>query len=625
MTDADLKLASEFPTPTRDDWMKLVETVLKGAPFDKKLVSTTADGIRIEPVYPRRDDRAALAGRLAGAPWRVTQRVDHPDPATANAQALEDLENGATGLTLVFAGAIGARGFGLPPTAEAISAALASVVLDAVALDFDLGPDATDVPGAFAELVEQLGIEPAKLDVRFGLDPLGAAAVRGGLPKAWDKLAPEFAAEVAALAKAGFRGPFAVADGRPVHDAGGSEAQELAFVLAAGVAYLRALEAGGIALEDARRFISARLVADADQFLTMAKFRALRRLWARVEAACGLTPAPLRIAGETAWRMMTRRDPWVNLLRGTVATFAAGTGGADDLTVLPFTAALGLPDPFARRMARNTQVVLLEESHLDKVADPAAGAGGIEALTDELIAHAWTLFQEIEAAGGLAKALESGLIQQKVGLSRAQHAKAVARRKEPITGVSEFPLIAEAAVAVLDVKPAMPAGGALEVAFAPLQPGRLAEPFEALRDASDAALAKTGTRPKLFLANLGPIAAFTARATFAKNFFEAGGIETISNDGFTADGKTDIAALVAAFQASGAPVACICSSDAIYAEEAATAAAALKAAGAKHLWLAGKLAPELEAPVKEAGVAGFISLGADVLAVLGEAHKVIGV
>ncbi|ALK10403.1 methylmalonyl-CoA mutase subunit beta [Blastochloris viridis] len=625
MTDADLKLASEFATPTRDDWMKLVETVLKGAPFDKKLVSFTADGIRIEPVFPRRADRAALAGRTAGTAWRVVQRVDHPDPAKANAQALEDLENGATGLTLVFAGAIGARGFGLPPTPQAISTALGAVVLDAIALDFDLGPEAAAVPGAFAALVAELGVAPAALDVRFGLDPLGSAAVRGGLAKPWPQLAPAFAAEVAALASAGFRGPFAVADGRPVHDAGGSEAQELAFVLAAGVAYLRALEAGGIPLDDARRFVYARLVADADQFLTQAKFRALRRLWARVEAACGLTPLPLRIAGETAWRMMTRRDPWVNLLRGTVATFAAGTGGVDDLTVLPFTSALGLADPFARRMARNTQVVLIEESHLDAVADPGAGAGGLEALTDELIAHAWTLFQQIEAAGGLAKALETGLIQDKVGLTRAEHHKAVARRKEPITGVSEFPLIAENEVAVPAVEPVVLPQATLAVTFEPLHPGRLAEPFEALRDASDRALATAGARPRLFLANLGPIAAFTARATFAKNFFETGGIETVSNDGFATDGTTDLAALVAAFQASGAPVACICSSDPIYAEEAAAAAAALTAAGAKHLWLAGRLAAELEGPVKAAGVAGFVFVGADLLAVLGEAHRIIGV
>jgi methylmalonyl-CoA mutase len=621
----DLALASDFPAATRDDWLKVVENVLKGAPFDRKLVSATADGIRIEPIYPRRADRAPIAGRAAGAPWRVMARVDIPDPAGANAQALEDLEGGATGLTLVFNGAIGARGFGLPASAEAISAALADVVLDAVAIDFDLGPEAKAAPGIFAALVAGLGVDAAALDVSFGIDPLGAAAVRGGLADAWPALAADFAAEIAALAKAGFRGPFAVADGRPVHDAGGSEVQELAFVMAAGVAYLRALEAGGIPLEEARRFVYARLAADADQFLTMAKFRALRRLWARVEAACGLDPAPLRIVGETAWRMSTRRDPWVNLLRSTVASFAAGAGGADGLTVLPFTAALGLPDAFARRMARNTQIVLIEESHLAKVADPAAGTGGIETLTDELATRAWALFQEIETAGGLAEALQAGLVQAKVAATRAEHAKAIARRKEPVTGVSEFPLIAEAEVAVLDVAPVTLQAAPLAVAFAPLLPGRLAEPFEALRDAADRHLEKTGTRPKLFLANLGPIAAFTARATFAKNFFEAGGIETVSNDGFVADGGTDLAALAAAFKASGAAVACICSSDALYVEEAVAAAAALKAAGAAHLWLAGKPAPELEGPVKEAGVGGFIFMGADVLAVLAEAHKVIGV
>ncbi|BBF94429.1 methylmalonyl-CoA mutase subunit beta [Blastochloris tepida] len=621
----DLALASDFPAATRDDWLKVVENVLKGAPFDRKLVSATADGIRIEPIYPRRADRAPIAGRAAGAPWRVMARVDIPDPAGANAQALEDLEGGATGLTLVFNGAIGARGFGLPASAEAISAALADVVLDAVAIDFDLGPEAKAAPGIFAALVAGLGVDAAALDVSFGIDPLGAAAVRGGLADAWPALAADFAAEIAALAKAGFRGPFAVADGRPVHDAGGSEVQELAFVMAAGVAYLRALEAGGIPLEEARRFVYARLAADADQFLTMAKFRALRRLWARLEAACGLDPAPLRIVGETAWRMSTRRDPWVNLLRSTVASFAAGAGGADGLTVLPFTAALGLPDAFARRMARNTQIVLIEESHLAKVADPAAGTGGIETLTDELATRAWALFQEIEAEGGLAAALQAGSVQAKVAATRAEHAKAIARRKEPVTGVSEFPLIAEAEVTVLDVAPVTLQAAPLAVAFAPLLPGRLAEPFEALRDAADRHLEKTGVRPKLFLANLGPIAAFTARATFAKNFFEAGGIETVSNDGFVADGGTDLAALAAAFKASGAAVACICSSDALYAEEAVAAAAALKAAGAAHLWLAGKPAPEQEGPVKEAGVGGFIFMGADVLAVLAEAHRVIGV
>ena len=203
----------------------------------------------------------------------------------------------------------------------------------------------------------------------------------------------------------GFKGPFAVADGRVIHDAGGSEVQELAFVLAAGVAYLRAMESAGVALEDAQGMIYARLAADADQFLTMAKFRALRLLWARIEQACGLTPKPSFIAADTAWRMLTQRDPYVNMLRATMATFSAGLGGANAITVLPHTLALGLPDPFARRVARNTQLVLLEESNLAKVSDPAAGSGGIETLTQQLCEAAWALFQEIEKAGGVFAAL----------------------------------------------------------------------------------------------------------------------------------------------------------------------------------------------------------------------------
>src|SRR5262249_39055509 len=184
----------------------------------------------------------------------------------------------------------------------------------------------------------------------------------------------------------------------------------------------------GVALGDARRMICLRLAADADQFLTTAKFRALRKLWARVEEACGLSSAPVFIAAETAWRMMTRHDPFVNMLRGTVALVAAGPGGADSIAVVPHTAAVGLPDGFARRIARNTQLILLEESNLAKVADPAAGAGGLESVTHDLCVAAWSLFQEIEKAGGAAAALAQGLIQAKVATVRAEREKAVARR-----------------------------------------------------------------------------------------------------------------------------------------------------------------------------------------------------
>jgi methylmalonyl-CoA mutase len=392
--------------------------------------------------------------------------------------------------------------------------------------------------------------------------------------------------------------------------------QELAFVLAAGAAYLRAIEDAGVALEDARGMIYARLSADADQFLTMAKFRALRLLWARIEQASGLAPKPLFIAADTAWRMLTQRDPYVNMLRATIATFSAGLGGANAITVLPHTQALGLPDPFARRVARNTQLVLLEESNLAKVSDPAAGSGGIETLTRQLCEAAWGLFQETEKAGGIFAALEQNLIQRKVAATRTVREQNIARRKEVLTGATEFPNLHEAHVAVLDVKPIELAPyGEARFKFDALPPMRLAAPFERLRDRSDRVFRERGARPKIFLANLGTAADFTARAAFAKSFFGTGGIEAVDSEGFT-----DPAALAAAFKASGAALACLCSSDKVYAGQAVAAAQALQAAGARHIYLAGRPG-EQEAALRAAGVGDFIYAGGDALAALQEAYR----
>src|SRR5204862_8142319 len=268
------------------------------------------------------------------------------------------------------------------------------------------------------------------------------------------------------------------------------------------VAYLRAIEAAGVSPEDAQGMVYARLSADADQFLTLAKFRAARLLWARVEQACGLTPKPLFVAADTAWRVLTQRDPYVNMLRATMATFSAGLGGANSITVLPHTLALGLPDPFARRAARNTQLVLLEESNLAKVGDPAAGAGGIGTLTRELCESAWALFQETEKAGGIFASLEQNLIQQKVAATRKAREANIAKRRDVLTGASEFPNLHEADVAVLDAKPiVLSSYGEAKFKFDPLPPMRLAAPFEALRDKSDTRLKRDGARPRIFLAN----------------------------------------------------------------------------------------------------------------------------
>ena len=622
MTEAPtepLPLAAEFPPVTRDDWLKLVQAALKGAPFTR-LVAKTHDGLAIEPIYPRRADALAVAGRPPAAPWRVMQRVDHPDPAAANGEALHDLENGATGLSLVFAGAIGSYGYGLPAGADALARALDGIVADAgIALDLDLSIPAREAPLHLAAWVKQRGIDPAAVQLRCGLDPLRSLAADGASPLHWPELCALLVRLVTELADQGFRGPFAVADGRVIHNAGGSEAQELAYVLATGVAYLRALEDGGIALDDARRMIFFRLSADAEQFLTMAKFRALRRLWARVEQACGLPPRAAFVAAETAWRMMTKRDPHVNMLRTTIAAAAAGLGGADAITVLPFTMAAGLPDRFARRVARNSQLILLEESNLARVADPATGSGAIEALTDQLCRAAWSLFQEIETAGGACAALEAGLIARKVGEVRAARAAAVATRKDVLTGTSEFPNIAETEAAVLDVAPVPMAPLVTTALRAPPLPRiRLAEPFEALRDASDRMLAAEGARPRVFLAHLGTPADFTARATFARNFFEAGGIEAMPHEG--APGP---AALAAAFRDSGAKLACLCSSDEVYAREALAAAKAVASAGAAHIYLAGK-PHDLADALVQAGVGTFIIAGGDALAVLRGAYAILG-
>jgi methylmalonyl-CoA mutase len=619
MSDAEEPaFAAEFPAATREAWRKLVDGVLKGAPFDKRLVARTYDGLAIQPLYERAADVRPVAARALGAPWTVMQRVDHPDPAAANEQALHDLENGATGLTIVFKGSLNADGYGLEGSAETLGRVLDGIYLDAgVVIDFNVSAETRDASRHFAALVKSRGIAPETVEMRASLNPLGhlAATGEGG----WKKIAPAFATQVGELAGQGFRGPFAVADGRVIHNAGGSEAQELAFALASAVTYLRALEASGIALDAARRMIYFRLAADADQFLSIAKFRSVRKLWARVEQACGLAPMPTHVAAETAWRMMTRRDPYVNILRTTVAVVAAGFGGADAITVLPFTAALGLPDAFARRIARNTQLVLLEESNLARVSDPTAGAGGIEDLTAQLCAAAWSMFQEIEKAGGADAALEQGLIQGKVTSTRAEREKNVARRKDALTGTSEFPDIHEATVHVLDIAPHPPSQGGTEPArFAALPRTRLAEPFEKLRDASDRLLAATGARPKVFLANLGKLSDFTARTLFARNFFEAGGIEAVSNDGFAS--RDD---MIAAFKASGAKLVCLCSSDKVYAAEAAEAAKSLKAAGANPVYLAGRPG-ELESALKAAGVQDFIYVGCDVVATLQAAHASLG-
>jgi len=615
---AELPLARDFPSADEAAWKTLVEKALKGTPF-ASLESKSYDGIVIEPLYARAKDADVVPGRAPASPWTVMQRIDIADGKTASRQILDDLNNGANGFSLVFQGSVGDYGYGLPQSEAVLKDALEGVHLDwGVPVELQLGPMCKDGALMLANLVQEKGVAPSKANIRFGFDPIGILAANGWNRFKWPEMADIFANLVAEMMEQGFAGPMAVGDGRPVHAAGGSEAQELAFALSAALTYVRAAHEAGVSLDAARRLIFFRLATDQNQLLTTAKFRALRKLWSRIEEACELAPEPAYVAAETAWRMMTKRDAYGNIVRGTIAALAAAVGGANAVTVLPFSAALGLPDAFARRVARNTQTILLEESNLYRVTDPSAGSGAIEALTDELCRIAWRLFQDIEKAGGPAKALRDGLIQREVAKVRTAREAATARRKDPLVGTTDFPDLAEEPVAVLEAPPSALFDESGELTVEPLQRMRLAEPFEALRDKSDAYLAKHGKRPKIFLACLGRPADFNARASFAKSLFEAGGINAIAPE--TAQSRDE---MLKSFKASSAKLACLCSSDKVYGSEGADAAKALAAAGATHIYLAGKPG-DLETELKSAGVTDFVSAGADALAVLHGAYAHLG-
>ncbi|WP_405911812.1 methylmalonyl-CoA mutase subunit beta [Streptomyces sp. NBC_00963] len=621
LPDNGFPLAAGFPHATHEQWQRLVEGVLRksgkdvpGTAAEEALCTALDDGLVVQPLYTAPDGGggeqsgatapAGLpgfapftrggtpAGRVAGG-WDVRQRHSRPDASRTNAAVLADLENGVSSVWLTVGDA------GVP--VAGIGAALEGVHLDLAPVVLEAGAEFDGAARELLRLFDERGVAPEAALGSLGADPLGHAARTG----AHDAVAGHTAQAVALAELCHQRYPQVralVVDALPYHSAGGSAAQELGCSLATAVAYLRGLTAAGLDVAAACGQLEFRYAATADQFLTIAKLRAARRLWARVAEASGAPAAGAQHQhAVTSPVMMARRDPWVNMLRTTVACLAAGTGGADAVTVLPFDHTLGLPDDFARRIARNTSTILVEESHLARVIDPAGGSWYVERLTDELAQAAWEWFQEIERAGGQEQALRSGLIAGRLAATWERRSEKLAARSEPVTGVSEFPQLVERTV-VRDPAPAAPGGGLPVV--------HRDDAFEALRARSDAHLAATGARPRVFLATLGPAAAHTARAGFAANLFQAGGIEPVNGP---VPGAPDTAA--AAFADAGTTLACICSSDTVYAEQAADTAAALKAAGARQVFLAGRPGDRRDAYLAS-GVDEFVFAGGDVVAVL---------
>lgn len=645
-----------FYSYDEEAWWAAVDKALKGAPRER-LFDKTEDGLEIAPLYRRRADVPARALRTGGRDWSVVQRIDIPDASLANAQILEDLEGGASGIEIVFSSAVEAHRTGVSiDNMQDLERLLDGVQPELIDLRLEGGRENAEILALVLAYLEKQKVDLAGVRISAGFNPVGWVATHGRM-LASTANADAYLRDVAiSVDRLGSPARLFKADGHVWHGAGATPAQELAFVLASAARYLRVLEGTGLPPERWADRLSVSLVADADQFGTIAKARALRALWACLLDGAELPQTPAKLHMCTSFRMLTRKDPWVNLLRNTVAAFAAGIGGADSICVLPHTFAVGLPDGFARRLARNTQSILLEESNLGKVIDPAAGAGAIEDRTEKLSLAAWELFQEIEAAGGIAQALREGIVQDRIAASGAALQKSVARRLRPITGVSEFPDLSEKNVTVLNapqqnvagrhpatnlpepgpgtwfdaVRQAALAGTSLPdlsprveqmpgvIDIAALEPFRLSEPFEALRAAADDQAAASGTSPQVFLASLGTLAQFSARATWTANAFAAGGIRAAGPSV-----HASLEDLVAAFLESGASLACVVSSDEVYETEAEAAARALMEAGAEFVYLAGRPGGREEA-YRAAGVGAFLYAGCDLLNLLEEAHAKLG-
>lgn len=475
------RLTDGFPARSYEDWLAAATKSLEGQDFEAELVAHTLDGIRIAPIHARLaagDTGTGYLGRSQAGGWTIDQRHADPDSKSVNAAVLEDLAAGAGAVTLQLA--VPGQ-FGLPARLDAIAAALAGVQLDVVSIGLRAGDQYIGAAQCLAALWEEQRVAGVRCRAALSADPLGHLARTGALEtELWSSL-EVLAHFVRQNVDVWPATTLLLADGLPYHEAGASEAEELAGMIATLVEYLRALDYEDLRPDRALRTVVAGLAADVDLFLTLAKFRAARLLIARVADACGAGHAAraVRLHATTSERMLTRQDPQSNTLRTTVAAAGAILGGTDSLAVLPHCWAIGRPDAAARRLARNTQIVLMEESALGRVEDPAGGSGYVDRLTSDLATAAWDIFQSIEADGGMAKTLLSGSFAERVARTAARRSAEVSDGRRAITGVTSFAPKSEVVPALPPHPPAPPVerAGTRVRAFAP---SRLPAHFETI-------------------------------------------------------------------------------------------------------------------------------------------------
>ncbi|MBN1212982.1 MAG: acyl-CoA mutase large subunit family protein [candidate division Zixibacteria bacterium] len=707
----DERLLNEFEVPRYDTWCTEVERLLKGAPFEKRMLTETYEGITLQPLYCKKDTenivevaslpgfapylRGSKAYRNGEKTWEIAQELSYPTAEEFNRAVCNDLKCGLTAVTLPLDEAsrqgydpdtavngVGRGGVSLA-TYEDFKKALEGVNLDRVPVFIRAGTCGVSLLALYIALAMERGVNPAALNGAVALDPLGELAVSGKLPLSLAGLYDEMTA-MTFWASENAPGVGTVwIHGEPYNDAGANAVQELAFVLAAAVEYLRELEKRGLEIETSLPHFRFSMGLGTNFFMETAKFRAARLLWNRVLQACKVSDdrRVLLLHGRSSRYYQTKLDPYVNLLRLTTEAFSGAIGGADSLEVAPFDEMLRPTNEFSRRLARNIQIILKDEAKLAKILDPAGGSWYVEKLTHEIAEKTWRLFKEIENKGGMCKALIDGMPQDEIKKTAAKRAAAFAVRKDILVGANKYPspteqplevkeidytsLKADRAQTVRKLKSApghkraeviletIVESGALKykelmpeliaavqfgatcgevkktlhncskdvLTVTPIPSQRAAEPFENLRSAVEKHRVEKGSL-KVFLATLGPVGAYMPRLDFAASFFEVGGFEVVRTGGYeTADDAADSAL------ASGAEIVVICGLDSAYVEGAPVIARKVKKDKPKTIIVLAGLPTDdkLKKLFTDAGVDRFIHIKADLLEVLSEVAAQSGV
>ena len=670
------ELPGNLKSANKDEWRSLVDKALGGKSFDAALTSKTGDDITIQPLYAKGDAPEGLAvpagtdSEVGDRPWQIIELIDIPDLKAANEQIRLGFDSGASGLSIAVNDDIPYGSAALPlNNVSDYRALFDGADLSGKSIYFSNGQTSIANAAAFLAYLQAEKIDPASVSGSFAFDPIGLYAATAIWPVNFIEAFEDWRDASAAIINNPTKMTPFMAAGRVWQQAGATEAMELALTLAAVLTYARALEESGLTIDQSFDAISASLTVTSDIFLSTAKLRAGRLMLAKIRKASGASDRPAHLLAEMSWLDMTRLDPEVNMLRATAATVAAGLGDADALVLLPFSAAHGVATKAARRLALNTQIIAQEESHIGAVTDPTAGSYYVDSLTATLAEKAWALLRRIEAKGGIKAALTTGMVDEMIRTARAEEVEAIATGRREITGTTVFPNLDEKKpdlMAVANTAENAPdnketdksqenAAGAIDLPAAgngtqftamiealknsatitgltnQIDPAvestplladidkRITDDIETLRTAAEKVTEKTGADPAVFLANLGRPSDFTARATWARSYFETGGIKAITNNGFD-----DQSEMIAAYKKSGASIACLCSTDDRYGEDAVTAAKNLKEAGAQAVYLVAR--PSFLKSVEESDQSAFHALlykGNDMVEALTEALSII--